>query len=62
MNFICFDTEDNSKELGEAIAAGKKGVSMFDKKVTQIAAMTDSYSVRVRSMIRLAYHLGQFDE
>lgn len=32
--FICFDTEDNSKEL---MAAGKSG---FDKKVTQIAAIT----------------------
>jgi hypothetical protein len=34
MNFICFDTEDDSKELLEA---GKSG---FDKTVTQIAAMT----------------------
>lgn len=34
MNFICFDTEDDSKEL---LQAGKSG---FDKKVTQIAAMT----------------------
>lgn len=34
MNFLCFDTEDNSKELLEA---GKSG---FDKKVTQIAAIT----------------------
>lgn len=40
MSFICFDTEDNSKELAEAVKAGKKGVSMFDKKVTQIAAIT----------------------
>jgi hypothetical protein len=40
MNFLCYDTEDNSKDLGAAIRAGKKGVSMFDKKVTQIAAMT----------------------
>lgn len=39
MSFICFDTEDNSKELAEAIKAGKKGVSMFDKRVTQIAAI-----------------------
>lgn len=38
--FLCFDTEDNSKELGEQIRGGKKGVSMFDKKVTQIAAIT----------------------
>lgn len=34
MNFICFDTEDDSKEL---LQAGKSG---FDKKVTQIAAIT----------------------
>lgn len=34
MNFICFDTEDNSKEL---MQAGKSG---FEKKVTQIAAIT----------------------
>lgn len=34
MNFICFDTEDDSKELLEA------GQSGFDKKVTQIAAIT----------------------
>jgi len=34
MNFICFDTEDDSKEL---LAAGKSG---FDKRVTQIAART----------------------
>jgi len=33
-NFLCFDTEDDSKEL---LAAGKSG---FDKKVTQIAAIT----------------------
>lgn len=32
--FICFDTEDDSKEL---LAAGKSG---FDKTVTQIAAIT----------------------
>lgn len=34
MSFICFDTEDNSKELLEA------GLSGFDKRVTQIAAIT----------------------
>ena len=34
MNFICFDTEDNSKEL---LSSGKSG---FDKTVTQIAAKT----------------------
>ena len=34
MNFICFDTEDNSREL---MQAGKSG---FDKRVTQIAAIT----------------------
>lgn len=34
MNFICFDTEDDSAEL---LAAGKSG---FDKQVTQIAAIT----------------------
>ena len=34
MNFICFDTEDDSKEL---LQAGKSG---FDKQVTQIAAAT----------------------
>lgn len=34
MNFICFDTEDDSKEL---LQAGKSG---FDKQVTQIAART----------------------
>ncbi len=34
MNFLCFDTEDNSKEL---LACGLSG---FDKAVTQIAAMT----------------------
>lgn len=33
MNFICFDTEDNSKEL---LASGKSG---FDKETTQIAAI-----------------------
>ena len=33
MDFICFDTEDDSKELMEA------GLSGFDKKVTQIAAI-----------------------
>lgn len=38
--FLCFDTEDNSQELAAAIKAGKKGVSMFDKRVTQIAAIT----------------------
>lgn len=38
--FICFDTEDNSQDLSKAIRAGQKGVSMFDKKVTQIAAIT----------------------
>jgi DNA polymerase type B, organellar and viral len=32
--FLCFDTEDNSKEL---LASGKSG---FDKTVTQIAAIT----------------------
>lgn len=40
MNFICFDTEDNSKELLERVAKGEKGVSGFDKVVTQIAAIT----------------------
>lgn len=35
-NFICFDTEDNSKEL---LMAGKSG---FDKEVTQIAGITQS--------------------
>lgn len=40
MSFVCWDTEDNSKELAAAIKAGKKGVSMFDKKITQIAAIT----------------------
>jgi len=34
-DFICFDTEDNSAEL---MAAGKSG---FEKKITQIAALTD---------------------
>lgn len=34
MNFICFDTEDNSKEL---LASGRSG---FEKQVTQIAART----------------------
>ena len=34
MKFICFDTEDDSKDLMES---GKSG---FDKKVTQIAAIT----------------------
>ncbi len=34
MNFLCFDTEDNSKEL---IACGFSG---FDKAVTQFAAIT----------------------
>ena len=34
MNFICFDTEDNSKELLQS------GGSGFDKVVTQIAAIT----------------------
>jgi hypothetical protein len=33
-NFICFDTEDNSKELMQS------GQSGFDKQITQIAAMT----------------------
>lgn len=33
MNFICFDTEDNSKEL---LASGKSG---FDKETTQIASI-----------------------
>lgn len=37
--FICFDTEDNSKELAARIEAGEPGVSMFDKVTTQIAAM-----------------------
>lgn len=36
MDFICYDTEDNSKEL---MLAGKSG---FLKKVTQIAAITAS--------------------
>lgn len=40
MNFIVFDTEDNSKEL---LAAGKSG---FDKQVTQIAARTGDGSRR----------------
>lgn len=34
MNFICFDTEDDSREL---MIAGESG---FDKRVTQIAAIT----------------------
>jgi len=34
VNFLCFDTEDNSKEL---LSAGRSG---FDKQVTQIAART----------------------
>lgn len=34
MNFICFDTEDDSYELRS------RGKSGFDKKVTQIAALT----------------------
>lgn len=38
--FACFDTEDDSKEIGAAIRAGKKGKSFFDKRVTQIAAIT----------------------
>lgn len=38
--FICFDTEDNSETLAKDVRAKKKGVSMFDKKVTQIAAIT----------------------
>src|ERR1041384_6265304 len=33
-NFICFDTEDDSKEL---MQAGRSG---FEKQITQIAAMT----------------------
>lgn len=41
MSFICFDTEDNSKELAAAIKRGDK-VSMFDKQVTQIAAIAKS--------------------
>lgn len=40
MNFLCYDTEDNSKDLGAKMRSGAKGVSMFDKKVTQIAAIT----------------------
>lgn len=40
--FICFDTEDDSIELAKAVRKKKKGVSMFDKKVTQIAAITSS--------------------
>ena len=36
MNFLCFDTEDNSREL---LQAGKSG---FDKRTTQIAAITDN--------------------
>lgn len=36
MNFLCIDTEDDSKEL---IESGKSG---FDKRVTQIAAKTAS--------------------
>lgn len=35
MRFICFDTEDNSRDLLES---GKSG---FDKSVTQIAALSD---------------------
>lgn len=38
--FICFDTEDDSEELTKRVRAGEKGVSMFNKKVTQIAAIT----------------------
>lgn len=38
--FLCFDTEDDSKELMERVHAGEPGVSGFDKKVTQIAAIT----------------------
>ncbi len=38
--FLCFDTEDDSAELATAIRAGDKSKSMFDKRVTQIAAMT----------------------
>ena len=38
--FLCFDTEDNSKELMEQVKRGVPGVSGFDKKVTQIAAIT----------------------
>jgi len=34
MDFICFDTEDNSKEL-----ADDPNASLFDRRVTQIAAM-----------------------
>jgi len=38
--FICFYTEDNSEELAKQVKAGVPGVTMFDKKVTQIAAIT----------------------
>lgn len=40
--FICFDTEDDSEELGKQVALGIPGASMFDKRVTQIAAITAS--------------------
>ncbi len=37
--FICFDTEDDSRECAARVKAGVKGASMFDKRVTQIAAI-----------------------
>jgi hypothetical protein len=39
VSFICFDTEDDSKELAEQVKAGVPGASMFNKRVTQIAAI-----------------------
>jgi len=48
MSFICFDTEDNSREL---MAAGKSG---FDKEVTQIAAISRSR--------KKFYNTGDVDE
>lgn len=38
--FLCFDTEDNTLDLSAKIRRGVKGVSLFDKKVTMIAAKT----------------------
>lgn len=42
MNFLCFDTEDNSKELMTLASWGVKGASGFGKAVTQFAAITAS--------------------
>lgn len=37
--FLVFDTEDDSQDLSAKIRAGNKSASLFDKKVTQIAAI-----------------------